>query len=221
MSSDDRAQGGFTIIELLIAVAVSAIASMLIMSSFVYTYGAIVAGQIKTTMTLESQLFLRRMTDDIRVANQIRATNQLEDAYGPVGGWITSDPANILITTEPATDEDEDFVYDDATGYPYQHEVVYFGSGGKMYRRLITNDAAFGHDQTATCPDGVNGCPPDIELVGYLDNMLFEFYDIDDQVTADPVSARSIEVTINLSRKAYGKNITTTNSTRVTLRNEN
>lgn len=216
-------QQGFTIAELLVAVAIGAIASLLMVSAFVFTYGNVIAEQAKTQMVQQSQLFLRRMTDDLRVASEIRTANLITDVHR-AGGWITSDPANILITTQPATDVSNDLIFDSSTGYPYVHEVIYHGEGAKedtMYRRLLTNTAATGHNQLTTCPTGTSGCPPEAELVGNLDNMLFEFYDIDDNITTTPEDARSIQITINLKKRIYGQDITTSNSTRVTLRNEN
>lgn len=215
-----RNEKGFTITELLVAIAVGAIASVLIVTAFIFTYGSVLVEQTRADMVLNSQLFLRRMSDDIRVANEIRATNQISDSYQS-GGWVTSDPANILIFTQPVTDDDDNLVYDDVTGYPYQNEIVYFGDNNKMYRRTLANSLATGNSAVSTCPSGTSGCPQDVELVGYLDNMLFEFYDVDDNVTTDPTQARSMQITINLFRNVYGNDITTTNTTRVTLRNEN
>ena len=128
-------QSGYTIVELLISVAVGAIASVLMVTAFVYIYGGVVVEQARSSMVLESQLFLGKIVDDVRVANEIRTTNQISDTYEPGGGWITSDPANIMIITQPATDATDDFIYDSATGFPYQNEIVYFGDEDTMYRR--------------------------------------------------------------------------------------
>lgn len=215
-----RSESGFTIIELLVAVAVGAVASVLIMTAFVYTYGSVIVEQTRTQMVQQSQLFLRRMTEDLRVASEIRSTNSISDSYKS-GGWTTSDPANILITTEPATDSADNLLFDDTTGFPYAHEVIYFGSGSTMYRRLLVNSTATGHIQERTCPAGTSGCAADISLVNNLDNMTFIFYDANNAVTTTPENARSIQITVNLRKKVYGKTITTTNTTRVTMRNEN
>lgn len=214
-------QRGFTIVELLVAVSVSAIASVLIVTAFVFTYGSVIVEQARTNMVQQSQLFLRRMSDDVRVANEVRTTNQISDTYGPGGGWITSDPANILIVTQPVVDDDDNLIYDSTTSYPYQNEVIYFGQDDVMYRRTLANTVAAGNSANTTCPMGTGGCPPDIELLDHLENMLFEFYDVDNNVTSNPAQARSIQITINLRRNMYGNEITTTNTTRVTLRNEN
>lgn len=214
-----RNESGFTIAELMVAVAVSAIASILIVTAFVYTYGSVLVEQTEAGMVRQSQLFLRRMVEDIRLSNHIKTSNDIEDTYN-TGGWTTSDPANILVATLPATDENDDFVIDPATGEPYYHEVVYFSSGDTMYRRLLANPAATDSEQVSTCPYGETGCQRDIELVDNLENMLFEFYDINDDVTTVPEGARSVQITINLKRQIYGQTVDTTNTTRITLRNE-
>ena len=123
----------------------------------------------------------------------------------------------------PATDSANDLIYDSGTGNPYYHEVVYFrdDTNRTMYRRLLVNTLATGNDQIATCPTGTFGCSPDTELVSNVENMLFEFYDINDAVTTTPELARSVEITINLNKRVYGQDITTSNTTRVTPRNEN
>jgi prepilin-type N-terminal cleavage/methylation domain-containing protein len=214
-------QSGFTITELLIAIAVSAIASVLMVTAFVYTYGSVVVEQSKAAMVRDSQLFLRRMIDDIRISNQVLLSNSITDTFGPVGGWVTSDPANVLVVTSPASDYNKNFIYDNDTGYPFQHEVIYFSSNTSMYRRLLANPGAIGALQTTTCPIATVDCANDIKLIDNLDNLLFQFYDIDNALTTDPTIARSVQITVNLSKKVNGQNITTSNVTRVTLRNEN
>jgi prepilin-type N-terminal cleavage/methylation domain-containing protein len=216
-----RKKQGFTIIELLIAVSVASIASILILSAFVFMYGSLLREQSRAQMVLESQVFLKRMVDDIRVANQMLTTNSLADAYDPVGGWVTSDPANILVLTQPATNASKDFIFDSSTGYPYQNEVVYFGSGTSMYRRTLANSNATGNATITTCPANTAGCQGDIKLLDNLQNMLFVFYDVNDAVTTVPENARSVELSVNLTKRVYGESITISNKTRVTLRNEN
>ena len=222
------AQTGFTITELLVSVAIGAIASILMVTAYVFSYGSLVAEQTETLMTLESQQFLRKMIEDVRVSNEVRTKNQIPDAYKPgpgtggSEGWETSDPANILVVTQPAVDVDENFIYDPDTGFPYQNEIIYFGdaSDNRMYRRVLANPDAVGNRAVTTCPSGTAGCPPDIELVTNLDNLLFGFYDIDDTLVTVAEQARSIEITVNLRRQLSGESIATTNTSRVTLRNE-
>jgi prepilin-type N-terminal cleavage/methylation domain-containing protein len=214
-------QQGFTITELLVAISIASIASVLIMYAFVFMYGGLLKEQSRSQMVLESQLFLKRMTDDIRVANQILTTNSISDTYEPAGGWLTSDPANIILVTQPVTDVNKEFIYDTSTGYPYQNEIVYFSSGSTMYRRTLTNINASGNTAITTCPANTVGCQQDTQLTDRLQNMQFVFYDINDVVTVVPEDARSVSVTVNLLDRIFGEDIAISNTTRMTLRNEN
>lgn len=214
-------QNGFTIPELLVAISIGAILSVMMLAVFIYGYGGLLVEQTRASMVLESQLFLRRMTEDIRVANQVLSTNSISDANGPSGGWVTNDPANILIMTQPATDVDDEFIYDTNTGYPYQNEIVYFGSGTEMFRRTLSNGAATGNSALTTCPASVSGCPLDVELTDNLRNMTFVFHDINDAVTTTIADARAVQLTVNLEKRVFGRTISVQNTTRMTLRNEN
>lgn len=211
-------QEGFTITELLVAIAVGSIASVLMVTAFVFTYGSVIVEQTRTSMTRDSQIFLRRMVEDIRVGNEIRQTNQITDPSGDV--WVTSDPANTMVITSPATNAANELVYNESSGFPYQHEVIYFSENGTMYRRLLRNDLAVDSTQSSTCRSGTVGCLPDIGLVNNVSNMLFEFYDSSNSQTTVFEDARSVQITINLRKQVYGNDIRTTNTTRITLRNE-
>lgn len=216
-----RLQQGFTITELLIAVSVGSLVSLLMVTVFVFGYGSLIVAQTRASMVLESQLFLRRMTEDIRVANQVLATNTISDVNSPVGGWVTSDPANTLILTQPAVDSNDNFIYDTLTGYPYQNEVIYFGNGSNMYRRTLANTSATGNVALTTCPSTGSNCPFDVTLSNNLRNMTFVFFDIDNATTTTIANARTVELTVNLEKKAYGQTVTVQNTTRMSLRNEN
>lgn len=215
----DKNQSGFTIIELIVSIGLAGLLSVLMLTIFIYSYGGLLIEQSRANIVLESQLFLKRMTEDIRVANQVLSTNTITDANG--GPWVTSDPANILILTQPAVDTDKEFIYDTATGYPYQNEIVYFGSGGSMFRRTLKNESATGNIAQTTCPNGAVGCSRDVPITENLKNMNFVFYDINNTVTTTISDARTVELTVNLEKKIFGRTISTQNTTRMALRNEN
>jgi prepilin-type N-terminal cleavage/methylation domain-containing protein len=215
-------QSGFTIPELLIAIALSTMMSVLMVTVFIYAYGGLLAEQAKADMVLESQLYLKRMTEDVRVANIVLTTNSLTDPEdGSPGGWVTSDPANIIILTQPVVDSNKDLIYDSNTGYPYQNEIIYHGSESIMYRRTLSNDSVPGNAAKTTCIPSTSTCPPDIKLTEDLKNMTFVFYDADNQSTTTPENARSVAITVNLEKKIFGRSVSIQNTTRMTLRNEN
>jgi prepilin-type N-terminal cleavage/methylation domain-containing protein len=211
---------GLTLVELMVSMTIGSIVVLLVVVLTVNFYGDIYREQVRSEMVIESQLFLRKLVDDIRVSNAVRPTNLLTDSYAPVGGWVTSDPSNILIVTSPAVDVNRDFIYDSDTGYPYQNEIIYFGSGSNMYRRVLNDSAAAGNVALTTCPSGTSGCPADVLLSRNLQNLTFIFYDQDDAQTSDASLARSVSLTVNLTKQVFGKSVTISNTTRTTLRNE-
>lgn len=218
-----KRQDGFTLTELLVSISLSSIAAFLMITAVIYTYGYMYAEQAKAEMTRNSQVFLSRIAEDLRIGNTVLAAGVLPDTYAPTGGWVTSDPADTLILGVPATDENNEFVIDPNTGDPYQQEIVYFGDDEVMYRRTIVdaNSVTDGAVQVPTCPLNTAGCRADSEITKNLDSLLFTFYDINGAQTTDPTQAQSIEVTINLKRGVYGRELNTTNSARMTLRNAN
>lgn len=91
-----------------------------------------------------------------------------------------------------------------------------------MYKRVLANTAAAGNTAVTTCPPAevTAGCPADRLFSDNAGNLSFTFYDSVGNVTADTSLARSVALQVNMAKKVFGKNITLSNSTRVTLRNQ-
>lgn len=214
-------QAGFTLIELILAISIASIMTVVMMVVMVYFYGDVLKSQATAELAIESQTVLRRIVEDARLADAIRSTNQISDSNAPVGGWTTSDPSNVLIIATPASDSNEAIIYNPDDSYPYENEVVYFSNGNSMYRRTLKNTDATGNTATTTCPASAvsASCPSDTTLTDYLTNLTFTFYDINNQTTSDASQARSISITINLQRTIYGNVVSFDNTVRTTLRN--
>lgn len=219
MRQKDR--NGFTITELVISITIAGfLAAVLFISTFYY-YANILQAQTSTDLALESQTILNQLTDDIRLSDAIASTNSIADPNAPVGGWVTSDPSNIMIVQNPAVTSARDIIYDSNTGFPYKNEFIYFIAPGGMYKRVLANTSATGNTQVTTCPasNATSTCPPDRLFSSNVSNLSFTFYDASDATTANPTLARSVGLNVDMAKKVFGKNITLSNSTRVTLRN--
>ena len=88
-----------------------------------------------------------------------------------------------------------------------------------MYKRILKNTTAIGNTAITTCPTPSATCPSDRLFSNNVSNLSFTFYDIDNNSTANANLARSVSLTVDMSQKVFGKNITLSNSTRTTLRN--
>lgn len=214
--------GGFTITELVLSITVAGfLAAVLFVTTFYY-YANVSQSETSSTLALESQNILAQLTEDIRLSDAIASTNAIPDTYAPGGAWVTSDPSNIIIIENPAVTSSRDIIYDSSTGLPYRNEFVYFASGTNMYKRILKNTGAAGNIATTSCPAAhvTSSCPPDRLFSNNVSNLTFTFYDVSDNSTAVPSQARSVVLQVDMAKKVFGKNITLSNSTRVTLRNQ-
>jgi type II secretory pathway pseudopilin PulG len=213
---------GFTITELVLSITIAGILATVLFTATFYYYVNAAQSETATNLALESQNILTQLTEDIRLADSIASTNAISDPHGPGGGWITSDPSNIIIIESPAIDSSRNIIYDNGTGYPYRNEYIYFQSGTTMYKRVLANTSASGNTAKTTCPAASASptCPPDRLFSSNVSNLSFTFYDSSDATTANAGQARSVVLNVNMSKKAFSKNIALNNSTRVTLRNQ-
>ena len=214
-------QQGMTMVELLVAISIATILASVILAINLNFFGNVAQSQITSELAVESHFVLQTMIEDIRLADAIASSNTLSDSNSPAGGWITSDSGNILVIDSPATNSSNDVIYDASTGYPYRNELVYFISGGALYRRTLKNTAAAGNTAVTTCPAAIasSSCPADKKYTTYISDMTLAFYDTDNAVTANPSLARSLKVGLTLNRKSFGKPIVFNNSIQTTLRN--
>jgi len=212
-------QAGFTIVELLISISIASILIMVMMSITVYYYGDILKSQATAELALESQAVLRKIVEETRFADAIRTSNTIVDANAPVGGWVTNDPSDILIISSPAYNSSRDIIYNSSDSFPYENESVYFKSGSTFYKRVLKNTLATGNVAVTTCPTATPTCPKDTAITSNLTNLSFVFYDVNNATTSNAASARSIAITVNLQKKAYGTTIQFNNTIRTTLRN--
>jgi prepilin-type N-terminal cleavage/methylation domain-containing protein len=214
-----KQRSGFTMVELMISVFVASVISFLLLTITVNYTGDLIRARHTADLALESQILLRSIVEDTRLAGSLSSTNQNTDANAPVGGWVTNDPSNILIIDSPALNSSRDILYDSNTGLPYDNEIIYFSSGQNMYRRMLANAAATGNIATTTCPTAVSGCGQDKLYTKYLQDLSFTFYDESNTTTSDATLARSVQITVTLKRKIYGRDIVFANTIRTTMRN--
>jgi len=211
---------GFTITELLIAVVVGSMLAMTVLSISLFYFSDIMRSQAEANLTLESQNLLNATVNDLKVAANIRETNLITDDSNPTG-WNTSNPNHILIVATPALDSSNDFIIDDSMGEPFMNERIYFEVEGTLYRRTLADPLAPANASATTCPILLvtPTCPPDAELTQNYDDMSFILYDQNNAETMLATEARSVEMTVIMSRKAFGNTIDSVNTTRVTMRN--
>lgn len=210
---------GYTVAELLIAIAVSVVVVTVLSGMTTIVYRQLQISRTTAELSSESQQILRAVVEDIRLAGGLLSTNTINDQYSPQNGWVTNDPSNVLIIASPAINETSDVIYDENSGLPYKNELIYFSDGNKLKKRTLKNNDATGNVAISTCPDNSSGCRLDREFSSNAKDISFTFYDENDQTTADATNSRSVSFSVTLEKKASGKLVSITNTMRTTLRN--
>jgi prepilin-type N-terminal cleavage/methylation domain-containing protein len=214
-------EDGFTLPELTISLSVALVVSALSLILFIAFYGGILRADVESRLVVDSQILLRNLVDELRIATAIRENNLNPDTYAPGGGWATDLDNAILIVAIPARDENKDFIIDPLTGEPYENEIVYFAEGDVLYRRSIPHPDATGNTLGPTCPaaNSTTSCIADRELSDDFIELEFVFYDQDNAVTTSTDLAESVEMNIELGRPVFSGEVNIQNRIRMTMRN--
>lgn len=221
MSVNTKSQQGTTVVELLIATAVIGLLIVPALMVMIYFYGGTLRNNTQARLAVESQNILRTIVEELRTSSGVRDSNTISDPNAPVGGWTTGNENLVLIISTPVLDNSNNFVINPLTGDPYQNEIVYFASDGKLYKRYLANSAAPNNRFKTSCPINLATaiCPEDVLLSSNFKDMSFIFYDQDDAETTVLTSARSILMTIQMERQMFGQIVDFENKIRITLRN--
>lgn len=213
---------GFTIVELNIAITISAILSVAFMVIFTTFLVSSTKTNASIEMTSNSQVLLRSMVEELRYSGGIQQTNVIIDNNPdvPPGGWNTSNTVTVLITAVPALDASNNYIIDPSAGRPYYNEFIYYKKGNILYKRTLANPNATGNKFVSSCAIATPSCPADRQLIKTLDTMSFVLYNQDNIVTTDPLKAQSIRIDLALKKQVIGETLKYDNSIRITLRND-
>lgn len=220
-STRQRNSDGYTVVELITVMVVLGIILVPLSVITIDFMGAMVARNVEARLATESQILLRSITEELRVASSVRSNATNTDAHQPPGGWTTANANLILVISTPVLDSVRNFVLDPLTGLPMQNEIIYFADGKNLYRRKLAHPSAPGNTMVTTCPTALvtATCPADTELTSHFEHMDFVFYDQDNSVTTDISQARSILMTVQMKQPTYGRDASFINKMRMTLRN--
>jgi prepilin-type N-terminal cleavage/methylation domain-containing protein len=211
-------QSGFTLPELTMSIVVLGIIVVGMLGVFTNFLVITTRSNLSLDLAVDSQSLLRSLSEELRYGAGVRQSN----INPPSDSWNTSNANFVIITTIPVVDGNNNYIIDTSTGKPYLNEHVYFKQGSELYRRiLVPSPNPTGNTKKSTCPASIasSSCPADTKLADYMNSMDFELYDQDNNLTTTASSARSIKITLTLSRDTYGEPVSMTNSIRTTLRN--
>lgn len=216
------AQRGFTLVELMVATAITGVLIIVIMS---FVSDSLVQSDMankRADMLQDAHFALDAATNDIRLSSHALAENRWPDEHAPGApgdemSWRSN--ANTVILDTAALDGDRNVIFEDPLHYTSaKNNRIYFVQDGVLYRRILAAPVDGNASQTS-CPDGTNGCPSDSVMARNVKSFTVRYYDAQNaEVT--PVDARSLELTLTLETKPYGRTVEASYSTRTVFRNE-
>lgn len=215
---------GFTTVELTIAVSVIAILSITLLVFFANNLRQYAIANARADLLNEAQITLESINEDIRLSAVADENNRWEDENAPVAGDMFSwqSDADTLVLATAAMDADDNILFSDPAQYiSWKNNHIYYLDGDVLYRRILAAPVD-GNAAATTCPPAAatSDCPADkVMLNSKVDKFIVRYIDGDNNEVA-PASARSIELEIGISRRAYGQTISAEYTTRMVFRND-
>jgi len=218
-----RNQIGTSLIELVIATSVISILTILMMNFLVSKIADNAIKNATADMQLQTQLALEVLNRDIKQSATADNPNRWADTNSPGSpandfSW-TSD-ADTIILAKPVLDQNSNVIYEDQQGYvSYKNNLIYFVNGGTLYKRVIAAPVSGNVSQTS-CPSSQSGCPHDDSLLANtVSGFSVHYYDANDS-EVPPDQARSVSVTLRLSRSLFNRDLEVEQTIRSVFRNE-
>lgn len=225
MRKNESFQKGFTLTELLVAITITSILMIGIMTFLVRTLADNSVRQARADLLREAQLSLDSMTKDIRLSAGVAEANVIPDDNSPDAdnnfglGWISDQ--DTLVLSKSVEDVNGNILFQDPARYVTEkNNIVYFTNQGNLYKRTIASDVEDNRN-TTSCPANLasSDCPADVRLIQNVDSFQVRYFNgMNEEV--DPDQARSVETSLTLIARKYGREVRAEYKTRTVFRNE-
>lgn len=222
MMSLRNAQGGFTIVEVVTATAITGILIIVIMTFTVNSFAQISINSARGDLLSDAEISLDTATRDIRLSAGAGDNNHVADPHAPGGNdfsWESN--ASTLVLETAAQNSNRQILFQDPLHYTsWKDNVIYFVKDGALYRRQLAVNAPNNAMRT-TCPASAatSACPKDTKLVENVTALQVRYIDGNGtQVT--PSNARSVELKLQLKATKYHRDVSAEYTTRTVFRNE-
>jgi prepilin-type N-terminal cleavage/methylation domain-containing protein len=216
---------GFTIVELLTAIAISTIILIGMMTFLVNSMVNNSVRSAKADLLREAQLALDVIVKDVRLSAIVDINNRIQDSNSPDAvatgglGWESSSDTLVLATA--VEDTSNNIVFADAAHYiTEKNNIIYYVNDAKLYKRTLAADILNNKFITSCPPELASpSCPADRLSIEGVQNLVFRYYDSANN-EVDPSIARSVEVELSLYKVKFGKPVDVSYKTRTVFRNE-
>ncbi|CAN5119893.1 hypothetical protein BH09PAT3_BH09PAT3_2810 [soil metagenome] len=211
-------------VEVLVAISATTLMILVITNYMMRTLQTSTLETIKGNIQREIQLTLDFVAADIRISANADQNNRNPDANSPGGtgnqyGWTSS--ASTLVLATAATTTNGTIIFTDAANYiTTKNNIVYFVSGGTLYKRILAASVA-GNGAKTTCPASkiTASCPGDKELLHNVTSFTVTYLDGSNN-SVIPTDARSVELSLTATKTQYKKSQSASYTTRMVFRND-
>lgn len=218
-----RIQCGYTLVELTIATAIISTIILLLMNFMSVRISDFAAKSARSSIQLQAQKALDIISRDIKHSASVSGHNQWADIHSPdspTNNFSWTSDSDTLILAHPAINTSGQVAFQDAQGYiSYKDDFIYFVKDKTLYKRIlaapITNNRA-----VTTCPAGTSGCPIDIKLAEDVELFYMQYFATGEGAGEDPAPSRSVDVTLKINKKIFGKDIIEEKREHTTFRNQ-
>lgn len=216
-------ENGYTLVELTIATAIISAIILLMMNFMSVRIADNAAKSARSSVQLESQKALDIISRDIKHSASVDGQNRWSDNYAPdspTNNFSWTSDSDTLILAHPAINTSGQVIFQDAQGYvSYKDDFIYFVKDKVLYKRILAAPVANNRAIT-TCPSGTSNCPSDIKLADDVETFLVTYYATGEQAGNDPAPSRSVDVTLRINKRVFGKNIIEEKREHTTFRNQ-
>jgi prepilin-type N-terminal cleavage/methylation domain-containing protein len=232
-----RAESGYTLIEMLVAISVS---TLLILAIGNYASAGIIGSNQDYNRTLvlsNAKDAVNIVARQVLLARAVEGSNSLADNYAPnaptdLYSWSgAAGSGTSLILEVPSRDTGGSIVYYNGSDTAvYTDEVVFYldATTRKLYKRVIANPnlpVGVTNGAKTTCPPAhaSAGCPADADVVDDVANLVTKYIAADGTVcssSCSPAGTEAVNYTVTETRTINGKSYTGTYTSVATMRNK-
>lgn len=212
---------GFTLVETMVTLTVVGILLTVIANFSITTLSQSSAESARADLLSESQITLDRIINDIRLSSAADQNNRWADANNANGSLAWESNGNTIVLATAVVDSANEIIFADPAQYiSEKNNVIYFVSGGVLYKRVLASPVAGNAAQT-TCPSATASasCPSDRALLRNVTGFSIKYLN-GDEIEVVPPNARSIELTIQTAVSKFKQDITSNYTTRAVFRND-
>lgn len=212
---------GVSLPELLISISIVSILSYAVMSFMLSWTEQHAITETRSALLADVQNAVDQIVNSVRLSSSADQNNRWPDANAPNSQFGWSSSSNVLVLATAVENTSGNIVFSDPANYTSQkNNYVYYVQDGTLRRRLIAAPVANNKIRTS-CPSSAasSTCPADRVLAENVSSFNVKYFN-GDNIEVTPTEARSVEVSLTLSKRKFSQLIQSVYKTRMVFRND-